>query len=284
MAKIDSLLLLAETLTGSYLRSHKQIHIKSRLAEFIKEYQVPTIPLFTEHSWMRARICKKSEPFEKLGELLYHPDGSPEIGRAHFPGDKVIYGSRGTSVALDEVGATVGDLVQVVQFTPRAGSLMVARLIGEVQTYWNTERVNYGAPVLDSILEKQFSMNEETFKERAYVDSVIAELFRRRYKRPWEYMLTALCAKELTQGVHPLIYPSVENFSCSNIMVPAALFDNYFVVDRTIVVRVTGCYGHGFYSWNIEHSSQTFSETGEITWSDGPAAVANPGAMWQRKD
>jgi RES domain len=268
MPDLPTLFAKTEALRGALLQARTIASLERQLEEFRHcAGEVYDIKRDYAQLWCRARLCLNNEPFSDLSRLLYPPDGSPDFGRAQYRGSKVLYASWNDHTALEEIGTTVGDLVQIVHCRVRSPLQLTCQVVGELQFFHASGRSQIRAGPAAEFLHKERREKPYEFLASVLFDSVLAETFRKPVKRSYEYKVSAAYAEWYYQSGGGLIYPSVEHLGAMNLAVPANIFDTKFEVLSTSVFRVIDYVGYGIFNLRLERFSSGFHPDGTIDWS-----------------
>ncbi|MDB5935744.1 MAG: hypothetical protein JWQ01_3088 [Massilia sp.] len=261
---MDELIAIAERLTGTFLRSHPIEYVETQLKDLIEGYRPYGISLFPQHTWFRI-VSSGPEGHSNIKRALYHEGGAPAFGRANFPGDKVVYASDNEKVCFDEMGASVGDHFHLVRFAVNPELEPKALVLGVISSFYHSAHAYYAGALLDPALMNACRADSVGFKKSAFVESVISEMYRRPYKRPYEYKVTALFNRLLAER-GGIIYPSVESSHGINIALPASIFDQSCEILSTHVLRIDSSANYGFYEFTMLKHSHDIAKDGTIEW------------------
>lgn len=234
--------------------------------------------------WHRARKCEKGASFNNVQELIYRPDGCGSYGRAQVPGSKVLYASASEHAALDEIGAKVGDLVQLSMLRLIPGRTLKFTVLGELARYHATKTFLMITGKAAKVTEKYFNSNPSRYVEALFIDSAIAELFREAVAldQPWQYKATATYAEHFLRSDAGFTYPSVKNFNNINLALQGDIFDRDFEVLRTTYARIREAPGFSIYSYEVLRTTDSFGADGAVHWDDdGTQAWRNLAATYQ---
>ncbi len=262
----DEVCAAAEALLGANLQARSEEWIRAQLAVMLKIYKPTAIGRNIDQTWYRARLCETAAGFASLNQVLYRPAAQAGFGRANLPGHPVFYGSWNVPITMDEIGAQVGDYVQVVSCRIQQGHELPCLVVGEYQSMEFSGGSLINSRLTESVFSRQRDSDIATFRTQVYLDSVLAQLFRREATRPHEYKATAIFASIMHRTGAGLMYPSVRLPGGINIAVPAAEFDRLFEVISTSVKRITRCYGYGLYEVEGTRDSCDFDPEGVIRW------------------
>ena len=272
MHNLETLFKKAEALRGAVLKARTIESIDDQLKDFLQDHQIIGMARTHEQIWYRARNCQSRDRFDSIHELIYPPNGATDFGRAQYPRSRVLYASWNLPTALEEIGISTGDAVQVIILRLRKGVVLPCHVVGELQFFHYSGRTQFRAgPAEQVIRDMQF---HEGFLEKIFIDSVMSEFFRAYVKRFYEYKVTAAFSECLLRAEGGLIYPSVESIGAMNLAVSSNVFDKNFEVLGTAVFSVSKYVGYGLYELQKKHESSDFHENGDIDWKNGKPVTA----------
>ena len=277
---IPTIFAKAQALRGALLRARTIASIEEELREFrqcASAGGIYSIRRNHENIWVRSRRCNDDSPFDNIIDLLYPPAGSPDFGRAQYPGSQIFYASWNLHTALEEIGAMADDLIQVVNLRVREPVELICRVVGELQFFHAAGRSQLRSGPAAEFLHQEMAADPLSFSASVLFNSVMAEIFRLPTKRPHDYKISAAYAEWYFQTGGGLIFPSVESPGAMNLAVPATVFDAKFEVLDTSVVRVVDYVGYGIYLLKTEHNSSNFADDGSIDWKNSTPVPSTRG-------
>jgi|JI8StandDraft_2_1071088.scaffolds.fasta_scaffold45441_1 hypothetical protein len=276
--RLHELVKLAEQLRGIHHRRHGTQTITEMIEPLMAIQQQLLMDLGPGTILHRSRKCEAGQRFNTLMEMIYPPPEKTGLGRANLPAQPALYASGNFHTTLDEIAAQPGDLVQTIAVRPVDGQRLLAFLVGEFQSVYNSGNSLVGYRKHEQFL--QFQLRQLSVEDRAvqlFVDGFFAEAFRREAKRPQEYLPTAVYASQLAARDLAIVYPSVETPHGINVAIDRRLFDQTCEVVASQVVEVNDYFGFGVYRWRQIAVSNSFSPNGEISWLE---ADANPNVQF----
>lgn len=267
---------LAAQLRGTNLRAHTQSEIADLLDHLLARYETIRVGFGSADPWLRARLCPGPGGFQSLRDMLYPPTPSSTFGRANLPGERTLYASMNRRTALDEIGASAGEYVQMIGLRIKEKQTVPFVVVGEIESILNTGRsITRNSSTEESVNGRQAS-DSVRINELLFLDSFLAEAFRKQAPRPHDYMLTATFASKAREKFGGLIYGSVRMVGGLNVAVDAETFDRSFEVVFTDVCRVNRYFGHSVYDLTFVKGTTAFLEDGSIAWGDGPQNKYRP--------
>ncbi|MDP2715923.1 RES family NAD+ phosphorylase [Rheinheimera sp.] len=234
--------------------------------QLIRSYYLFGITRSHHQVWYRARVCENGEIFHNVDQMIYPKNGSPSFNRASFPNTKVLYAGWNSRLALEEIGAKAGDLVQLIRLRVKSPVEFPCAIIGEYQAIFNSGRSIINSEKSELAVEESLKMHPAYVLAQAFVDSAIAEIFRSDPIAK-DYFVSATIAEDfILDKAQGLMYPSVRTAHCVNLAVRAEDFDKNFEVLDTMVSKVAGYHGYGLYA--LEPLAQTceISADGSFIW------------------
>ena len=267
LQEIDHVVSLAETLRGANLQNRSINWVREQLTLLVANYAGLGIGRSSEQVWHRARKCSDEGGFSNLQQMVYPPADKVGFGRANLPGVPVLYASWNGITALDEIGAEVGDHIQTIALRPVAGLDLPCHIVGEYQSINNSGGSLVNSRKLEQHVNQLVQGNPLRHMTTLYVDSFLAEAFRRRVARPYDYKITAVYADNFHKAEGGFMYPSVQTAGGVNIAIPAEVFDAKFEIISTQIVKIDRCFGYGLYTSKMLKSTCDFNADGTIIWN-----------------
>lgn len=218
------------------------------------------------HICYRARRCPV-EGWPNVRNCLNPPEGCADFGRASLPHEPVIYSSWNLPTALDEIGAMVGDTVQIVGINVVGGKSINHYAIGDFQRYQNSGRSLWDDPEGGSIYRRMQREQNAIYSKALYVDSLLAELFASKYAKQHELRVTAHVASTIFRSNLGIVYPSVRAPHSMNIAMHRNLFNSHCQVIYSEVLRIKQLWGYSMYAVERLRWSTGFHSDGTIDWS-----------------
>lgn len=167
--------------------------------------------------------------------------------------------------AISEVGGQKGDLIHLIGIRQQREQTINAAVIGEVQSVYNSGGSLVNSRKSENGLAAMLkTLSDDALLAQVYCDSYLSEMFRRKIKRPHEYLPSAVFSDIIYNKGLSLIYGSVENAHAMNISMTACLFSKRMEVVYSCTARVLDCLGYGLNKISIESESSDFDENGQI--------------------
>ena len=267
LQEIDDVVSIAETLRGADFQNRSVNWVREQLTLLVANYKGLGIGRSSEQVWYRARKCGDESGFSNLRQMIYPPADKVGFGRANLPGVPVLYASRNEMTALDEIGAEVGDHIQIIALRPVAGVDLPCHIVGEYQSINNSGGSLVNSRQIEQFVNKLQHDNPLRHMKALYVDSFLSEAFRKRVLRPFDYKITAVYADKFHKAEGGFMYPSVQTAGGMNIAVPAEDFDAKFEIILTKILKVDRCFGYGLYTSELPKVSCDFNADGTIVWN-----------------
>lgn len=267
MSTLDELVELAAKLRSPAIRGLSEDKARDLLAQFQADYQ-PQLVTYQENCiWYRAVKCS-AEGFPSLHRCIYLPGGSPNLSRANLKNRPVLYAAWNVTTAFDEIRALTGDFVQLIGFNVQPGRVAHCVNLGDIQRRQNSGRSLFDDPHGDSRIAYMLKHDPHRYQQCLYIDSVMAELFRRQVEIPSDHFLTATVADAFHRGNISVLYPSVQTMHALNIAIPGCVFDDTFQVLLTEVHHINRNFGDGIHHTTRLKQSTRFATDGTIDWSE----------------
>ncbi|WP_166839958.1 RES family NAD+ phosphorylase [Rheinheimera pleomorphica] len=273
----DVLKKIVEKLKQASALGLSRSEVGAMFKQLISTYSLLGITRSHHQIWYRARICENGEIFNNVDQMIYPRNGSPSFNRASFPNTKVLYAGWNSRLALEEIGAKAGDLVQLIRLRVKSPIEFPCVIIGEYQAIFNSGRSIINSEKIELAVEESLKMHPAYVFAQAFVDSAIAEIFRSDPIAK-DYFVSATIAEDfILNKVQGLMYPSVRTAHCVNLAVRAEDFDKNFEVLDTMVAKVAGYHGYGLYA--LESLAQTceISADGSFIWDSKREIISTLG-------
>ena len=274
LQEIDDVVSVAETLSGADLQNRSVNWIREQLTLLVANYKGIGIGRSSEQVWYRARKCSQESGFSNLLQMIYPPADKIGFNRANLPGVPVLYASWNVMTVLDEIGAEVDDHIQIVALRPVAGVDLPCHIVGEYQSINNSGGWLVNSRELEQLVNKLQHDDPLRHMKALYVDSFLAEAFRRRVLRPYDYKITAVYADKFHKAKGGFMYPSVQTAGGMNIAVPAEDFDAKFEIISAQILKIDRCFGYGLYTSKLLKSTCDFNADGTIIWNSSRQSPA----------
>ncbi|MFC0131171.1 hypothetical protein [Massilia eurypsychrophila] len=267
---IGTLYSIAETLRGACLRSIDSQNLFQRMESFLIGYHAILAAIGPEMIWVRARLCDayNAPIFNNVNDLLYIQDWTKvQFGRANLARNAAPYASSTESVAAEEIGIETGQRVQFVYVRPRQGVVVPCGVIGLYESHFASGKSYMGSEQHIELLNHQSRNDKHHYGSSVFIDSFMTKEFRKICGTHHDYKLTAIYTNSMYGGgANGFIYPSVQSPWSLNLAVAAQLFDRFFEVTHTTVMRVRASAGFGLFKLQLEAQAHDFLEDGTIQW------------------
>lgn len=265
---MDAVVRAAESVRGANLRALATDEVQARVVALIKHargglgsYRDRT------HVWHRGRSKAPEQGFDNIQDVLYRRQ-DVEMNRANFPGSSTFYASWNVSTVLEELRVRPGDVVHLVAARVEPPRTLPCYCVGDFSHVMNSGRSLVNDPNIErEVAQARFNLTREEFYCQWYIDAFLASEFKAERKNSYEYAATAAFAEFMARGRGGLMYPSVAQAGAINLAVPATVFDEYFEVLHTHVVRIKKVIEFGIYDVEWIRSSCDFAEDGAIRWN-----------------
>lgn len=241
--------------------------VQQLVFELLANFEFPGVTRSYEQVWFRARICDSLNGFDNVKELLYAPNGSKKFGRASLPNQRILYAGWNERVAMEEVNANKGHFVQLIRLRVRAPFQFPCAVVGEYQSVFNSGSSVINSEIIQSFIHKVRDDNIGHFYSQVYIDSVLADIFRRKVVNHEDYMTSAVIADCVTSLGNGFIFPSVRTSRAVNLAVGAEEFDRYFEVIDCRLMEVLDYHGYGLFALKPHKYTCEMDNEGYFKWS-----------------
>lgn len=251
------------------LKSDDPESLRNILSKLLGSGDLSCITLNGNELWYRAVKCDDANGHSNISRCLHPPNGSKHMGRAQLPDQPVLYASRSQMVAFAELGATVGDFVQISVLRPGLNLDIPCHVVGARQSYYVRNKCPIGGEVLDECLRQHHVDDPNEAIVLAYVDSVLADYFRKEVKEsePYNYKITAFFSERFIGAQGGVIYPSVQIHGGINLALAGSTVDSRLETLWTEVVEIIEDFGHGMYVTQEKRYSEEIDPDGKINWA-----------------
>ena len=217
--------------------------------------------------WWRARICKSRDGYSSIYEMLYPPTGSTDYGRASLKGSRTLYAGWNRRVALDEIHAKEGDVVQLITLRVKDPIQFPCAIIGELQAVWNSGRSLINSEKIEQAIRTGIDAQDPGMFYDLFVDSLISEIFRAPILDSTQYITSAVIANHLLCSGHGgIMYPSVRSAHSINLAVASEAFDSNFEVLGSEVMEIIANHGYGLYIPKLLKQTWELETDGTFKW------------------
>jgi hypothetical protein len=261
---------MGKALLSADLKNRSDDSLNSELRTFLRTYRPLAVDRNEKQIWHRARLCENEKPYDNMHHLIYPPKGSNSYGRASLPNTRTLYGSWNECIALSEIGARVGDSVQLIRYRTRIGPPQFCVFLGIYEHIANHGKAPQSTDGAYEHVMKEAVGNPVWLAEQTYMDTVVSDIFRTIIGKDehYKYKLSALYASIFHKdGFAGVIYPSVQREGY-NLAIDSAIFDSAYEVIFTRAVRIASLDDKGNFKFYQLGTSCEFSPNGDILYSD----------------
>jgi hypothetical protein len=183
----------------------------------------------------------------------------------------MLYVSFTTFTAMKEVGAQVGDYLQMIGYSMNKDRPLRTLILGEFTNIHKRGQGNLPGDInakLNDILNK---MGFEPGLSFVFMDAFLSGIFADQKMAEVGYMHSRILASllfELYPNIEAIHYPSVARGGAMNLAIKPAAADNALQIAGTSVLRIENQYDHGLYRFTVLRNAAGFSMEGSIDWKD----------------
>ena len=255
---LDETLAAIELLKGSSLVDMSDTQVRTQLTNMMNGSLLNTWKLNT-HSF-RIRKVENGKLESNLSGLVAKPSPHTRYNRCNTKENSAYYAALDIETALLEIKAKEGELYQVLELSPKRGTLLDTVIVGWLDYY---RRHNSTPPMLTSLHDNQAKaareLIEKTTPEDAtkqiLFDAFIAAQFRKIVptENDKEYRATALYSSLILESgrFEQILFPSVANFGGWNIVIRPDLVTERLEVSSVHLVQVDKDLGYGMYDCTV---------------------------------
>lgn len=256
------------------------INIKaSRSEKFIQDgihyalqfYDIVNFDFNYERSFIRARVTESGQGFSSTSEIYYPPRDLTRVGRINEEGKPFLYLSLTTDIALAEIGAKEGDVVQVSAFKPKDKPVHVG-IIGEkykASRGGGNFLSNEVTETLANVVRKLEKEDRKKAMAYLYPDMFFDEIITNPQASQDDYIHSRTLARlmfEKQSSLDGIMYHSVASYGGLNIALPCDKADGLLALERTFLIKVKKAYSYGLYDIELLKKPKNILQDGSIIW------------------
>lgn len=236
-------------------------------------YSIVNFNFKYESPFFRARITNDGKPFTCTSEIYYPPHNLVNVGRLNEKGSPVLYLSLTCEVALAEVKAKEGDIVQVSAFrTKRENEGIRVALIGE--KYKSVKGGNHFVPkktadVYLDIVKRMSLDNRRMALAYLYSDMFFDEIITNPNASKNDYIHSRIMADLMFnkhKDIDGIMYYSIASNNGMNIALPWQKADQCLALENTALIKIKKVYPYGLYDIEFIKKPKGFNHNGKIIW------------------
>lgn len=251
--------------------SHSEEHVRDGLKYALQFYDIINFDFKYERSLVRARVADDENGFNNTSEIYYPPHHLTNVGRVNDKGAPVLYLSLTVDVALAEVGAKEGDIVQVSAFEPVNKPVRLG-VIGE--KYKASRGNNNFLPqdasdILLEVVKKLEKEDRKTAMAYLYPDMFFDDIMTDPNASQYSYIHSRTLAKLLfdkQKSLDGILYHSVACLGGTNIAIPSDKADSLLALSYTSLIKVKRKYAYGLFDIELLKSPRDIQKDGTIIW------------------
>ncbi|MFA0562749.1 RES domain-containing protein [Vibrio sp. 10N.222.51.C8] len=251
--------------------SRSEKFIRDGISYVLQFYDIINFSFSYEKSFVRARVAENGQGFNNTSEIYYPPRHLTGVGRINEEGSPFLYLSLTTDVALAEIGAKEGDVVQISAFEPKDKPVCVG-IIGEKYKA-SIGAGNFLPKEATEILANLVKKLEKEDKKKAmaylYPDMFFDEVITNPNASQDDYIHSRLLARlmfEKQTSLDGIMYHSVASYSGLNIALPCDKADSLLGLAHTILIRVKKAYSYGLFDIELLKKPKNILQDGTIIW------------------
>ena len=241
------------------------------IAPLFKEYEILSLEFGRGSIFWRARLIDK-EVYPNLSNLDYPPPERARQGRLNEAGVACFYIAASKETALVEIGATEGQLVQLVGFRVKNETPIRLAVIGE---YANVQKNGYmhfaGQDPGMTIAKILNSIPMQEALKKIYIDRFFASVLADPDASTSGYLFTRALGKAIYSriGAEGMVFPSVKDGGGFNVAVKAEPSDRSFHNVSCLVVRVGKPRRFGLTEFSIVKTAKHLDDEWNFVWLEG---------------
>ncbi|HIF9175101.1 TPA: RES family NAD+ phosphorylase [Photobacterium damselae] len=258
---------LAKNIKAS--NSEKDVHDGLKYA--LQFYDIINFEFKYGRSFLRARVAQDEQGFKSTSEIYYPPHHVANVGRVNDKGSPFLYLSLTMDVALAEVGAQEGDIVQISAFKPKSKPIRLG-IIGE--KYKASRGTSSFLPretteVLSSLVNKLEKEDRKKAMAYLYPDMFFDDLMTDKKASEFNYIHSRALARlmlDKQRTLDGLLYHSVASFGGTNVALPCDKADSLLGLEYTFLIKVKRAYDYGLYDVEVLKRPREIQQDGTIVW------------------
>ena len=251
--------------------SRSEKFIRDGISYALQFYDIINFGFNYERPFVRARVAESGQGFNSTSEIYYPPRHLTSVGRINEKGNPFLYLSLTTDVALAEIGAKEGDVVQISFFEPKDKSVRVG-IIGE--KYKASRGGGSFLPkgtteILDNLVKKLEKEDRKKAMAYLYPDMFFDEIITNPQASQDDYIHSRTLARllfEKQRSLDGIMYHSVASYSGLNIALPCDKADCLLGLTYTTLIKVKKAYSYGLFDVELLKKPKNILQDGTIIW------------------
>ncbi|MHA7848252.1 RES domain-containing protein [Serratia sp. D1N4] len=250
-------------------RSDSFVH--DGLSYALRFYDIVNFVFNYERSFLRARVTEEGRGFSSTSEIYYPPRHLTRVGRVNEKGNPVLYLSLTVDVALAEIGAKEGDIVQISAFRPKDKPVRVG-IIGEKYKASRGSGSFLTGELVEIVSNLVTKMEKEDRKKAMaylYPDMFFDEIITNPRAYENEYIHSRILAKlifEKQKTLDGILYHSVASYGGINVALPSYKADSLLGLEYTFLVKIKKAYSYGLFDIEIIGRPKNILKNGSVIW------------------
>lgn len=191
---------------------------------------------------VNSRICNGNQQrLYKIDQLIYHPNGAKEYGRANIIGDKILYGTDDIPTALKEARVKENDLVTISNWKLKTNhSLCITPIFKNFPTKSDVISIDFFDlhRLYWETINKLFNPEERAIADKFV--QFLTDCFTKDVdeNNHFDYFLSSFYANRLFNfldngSIEAILYPSMRNdLITTNIAIKHDVFNNNYELEN----------------------------------------------------
>lgn len=258
------------------LSERKEYLIRDGLRFFLNHYEPLNYEMTYGTPLWRIRKCRDCTGFSNISEVHYPPPHFTKAGRINEPGAPMLYVTFNTFTAMKEVGAKVGDYLQIVGYSMTERRPIRSLILGEFTNVHKRGQGNLSGDVSTKLNEILCKMAFEPGLSFVFMDAFLSGILADPEMVDLDYIHSRVLGSLLFEkypGIQAIHYPSVALKGAMNIVIKPDAADEALQISGTSVLRIDGLFDYDLYRFSVIRNAQGFWQDGSINWKEMEANI-----------
>jgi len=253
------------------LRAYPFEYIRGKVGETIEGYNKNVLGIdVSKNHLFRARKCLNGSSFENISDLWYNPDVSKiNYGRANISGEQVLYLSSELNVAVLEIRARPGEIVNAIKCRSTNEKAYINIL--ELAVFDPSILPKMNLNLLGHQIDLRQHLGRTNYRKNRLISDFIVEMFKKKVVpgNVHDYMITSSISSLLWYGEEnddALMYPSIaSDYLGFNLALKPKKSDELLTIEEALELQVVDI-RKGVPTLKLIRTGSANKVTGKIVW------------------